>query len=76
MHVSFGMRYSSRVGNEEDKRNELSRSGLCVDCQHARQIDSARASTFIFCALSLSDPAFPKYPRLPVLECSGYSPRN
>jgi len=24
------------------------------------------------CERSLSDPSFPRYPRLPVLECRGY----
>jgi hypothetical protein len=26
--------------------------------------------------LSRTDPRFPKYPRLPVLACSGYEPRT
>jgi hypothetical protein len=28
------------------------------------------------CELSKSDPGFPKYPRLPVLECRGYEERG
>jgi hypothetical protein len=27
---------------------------------------------FYLCQLSKVDPSFPKYPRLPVLKCSGY----
>ena len=27
---------------------------------------------FYLCGLSTIDPAFPKYPRLPVVQCSGY----
>jgi hypothetical protein len=46
--------------------------GLCADCTHARQITSDRTSTFLQCQLSFTDPQFPKYPRLPVLACSGY----
>jgi hypothetical protein len=46
--------------------------GLCAACQHARLIRSDRGSIFYLCGLSAQDPAFPKYPRLPVLECSGY----
>jgi GrpB-like predicted nucleotidyltransferase (UPF0157 family) len=46
--------------------------GLCADCLHARRLESARGSVFILCNLSLSDSRFPKYPRLPVLSCSGY----
>jgi hypothetical protein len=43
---------------------------------NARRIESARGSEFYFCGLSAADPNFPKYPRLPVLECSGYSGRR
>jgi hypothetical protein len=46
--------------------------GLCADCVHARQIRSDRASIFLQCQLSFTDPLFAKYPRLPVLVCSGY----
>jgi len=46
--------------------------GLCRDCQHARRIESDRGSVFIQCQLSFEDSRFAKYPRLPVLSCSGY----
>jgi len=39
-----------------------------------RLIHSDRGSTFYFCERSASDATFPKYPRLPVLHCSGYEP--
>jgi hypothetical protein len=39
---------------------------------HARPVESAKRSQFLLCQLSQSDPSFPKYPRLPVLRCSGY----
>jgi hypothetical protein len=48
--------------------------GLCADCIHAQQVMSARESNFLLCRLSFSDSKFPKYPRLPVLSCSGYEP--
>ncbi|HVM75188.1 MAG TPA: hypothetical protein VMT75_06050 [Candidatus Saccharimonadales bacterium] len=48
--------------------------GLCANCRHARQIESPKGSRFLLCQLSQSDPAYPKYPRLPVLRCSGYTP--
>jgi hypothetical protein len=50
--------------------------GLCAGCLHARLIESAKGSHFLLCQLSQSDPAFPKYPRLPILACSGYSPKH
>ena len=47
--------------------------GLCATCVHARRVTSARGSTFVLCALSATDPRFPKYPRLPVVRCAGYA---
>jgi hypothetical protein len=46
--------------------------GLCAHCVHAKVIRSDRGSVFYQCQLSFTDPSFPKYPRLPVLACSGY----
>ncbi len=47
-------------------------AGLCANCAHAQIIRSAKSSEFILCQLSATDSNFPKYPRLPVLDCSGY----
>jgi hypothetical protein len=47
-------------------------AGLCTSCVHVKLIPSDRGSVFYQCQLSFSDPRFPKYPRLPVLECAGY----
>lgn len=59
------------------ERNEASaakgRMGLCVDCQYAKKVGSARGSKFILCGLSTTNPVFAKYPRLPVLTCTGYA---
>lgn len=46
--------------------------GLCSSCLHVRVIRSDRGSAFYQCRLSVIDPNFPKYPRLPVLSCAGY----
>ena len=48
------------------------RAGLCDSCRHQRLIHNTRGSTFSLCERSRSDPSFPRYPRLPVLECRGY----
>ena len=48
-------------------------AGLCSTCAHVRAITSDRGSAFLLCQLSLTDKQFPKYPRLPVLTCPGYS---
>ena len=46
--------------------------GLCAVCRNARVIESDKGSRFLQCTLSKEDPSFAKYPRLPVLRCSGY----
>jgi hypothetical protein len=46
--------------------------GLCARCVHARAITSSRGSVFQLCRLSEVDARFPKYPRLPVLQCPGF----
>jgi hypothetical protein len=51
-------------------------AGLCAACVHMRKIVSDRGSAFYLCQLSKVDPSFPKYPRLPVLECRGYERRE
>lgn len=48
-------------------------AGLCGDCARSRRVESSRGSVFFLCELSASDPRFPKYPRLPVLSCSGFA---
>jgi hypothetical protein len=50
-------------------------AGLCDSCQHALRIQSDRGSVFYLCELSASDPRFPKYPALPVIQCPGYKPK-
>ena len=43
--------------------------GLCERCRNAHRIESGRGSVFWRCRESERDPRWPKYPRLPVLEC-------
>ncbi len=50
------------------------RAGLCATCVNMRRVESDRGSMFYGCALADTDPRFPKYPRLPVLQCDGYAP--
>jgi len=40
-----------------------------------REMRNDRGSVFLMCLLSKTDPRFPKYPRLPVLSCEGYTKR-
>jgi hypothetical protein len=46
--------------------------GLCATCRHVKLIRNDRGSTFYQCGRAATDPWYPKYPRLPVLECPGY----
>jgi hypothetical protein len=48
--------------------------GLCGSCGHAQDVPTAKGAVFVLCRLSASDPRFPKYPRLPVIACAGYTP--
>ena len=48
--------------------------GLCASCHHVETVVSDRGSSFLFCGLSRTDTQFPKYPRLPVVSCSGWNP--
>ncbi|MDH5675941.1 MAG: hypothetical protein OEZ06_27705 [Myxococcales bacterium] len=51
-------------------------AGLCAGCLHGRSIDSARGSRFWLCGRAASDGRYPKYPRLPMLQCPGFAPAN
>jgi hypothetical protein len=64
--------YARRVGTQEEAQHERARAGLCADCVHARQIESDRGARFYLCELSAVDPAYRKYPALPVIRCAGY----
>jgi hypothetical protein len=48
-------------------------AGLCSSCQHAQTIASDRGPTYIWCSLSRTGPEYPKYPRLPVAACAGWT---
>ena len=51
------------------------RAGLCDTCEHQRVVRNTRGSVFSLCERSREDPAYPRYPRLPVLQCPGHEPR-
>ena len=50
-------------------------AGLCATCLHQKVVRTGRGGEFSLCRRSKSDPAYPKYPRLPVLRCRGYEAR-
>jgi hypothetical protein len=47
-------------------------AGLCASCAHTQVVETARRSVFFLCRLSVTDPRFSRYPRLPVVSCPGY----
>lgn len=51
-------------------------AGLCDTCLHQREVRNTRGSIFSLCERSRQDPAYPRYPRLPVIECAGYERRG
>jgi hypothetical protein len=51
------------------------RAGLCERCAWRRDVVTAN-SRFVLCRRAFDDPAYPKYPRLPVLQCAGYVERR
>jgi hypothetical protein len=66
------MSYDRGMLSAVDGESEKTRVGLCAGCRFAHVIESERGSIFYLCERSRTDPAFPKYPRLPVLQCAGY----
>jgi hypothetical protein len=51
-------------------------AGLCFTCQHVRAVRTDRGSGFYQCQRSATDTRYPKYPRLPVIQCPGYEEKN
>ena len=51
---------------------DVVRFGLCADCRHARRIRSGKGSEFLLCGRGAEDPAYTRYPPLPVVRCPGY----
>jgi hypothetical protein len=51
-------------------------AGLCDSCAHQRIVKNTRGSSFSLCERSKTDPAFPRYPRLPVTRCRGHERRD
>jgi hypothetical protein len=52
-----------------------SANGICDSCTHQQLVPNSRGSVFSLCKLSRDDPAYPRYPRVPVLSCPGHQPR-
>jgi hypothetical protein len=67
------------TGQAQEGRGKGARDdapGLCARCGHLQVVTSARGSRFYLCRLSFADPAFPRYPPIPVLACAGFDPAD
>lgn len=51
-------------------------AGLCDSCAHQQVVRNTRGSVFSLCRRSRTEPdRFPRYPRVPVVECQGWDER-
>jgi hypothetical protein len=67
---------STPTGHERGAQPQVPpRAGLCDTCAHQQLVRNTRGSTFSLCRRSREDPAYPRYPRVPVLSCQGYRER-
>ncbi len=51
-------------------------AGLCDACRHQKLVPNTRGSVFSLCLRSRDDPAYLRYPPLPVRACPGFQPRS
>lgn len=47
-------------------------AGLCARCRHVAVTATGRGSRFYRCRRAEADPRYARYPRLPVVACTGY----
>ncbi|HYB24410.1 MAG TPA: hypothetical protein VED41_11475 [Solirubrobacteraceae bacterium] len=66
---------AAREPGPASERRPAPRVGLCERCVHQQLVRNTRGSTFSLCRRSREDPAYSRYPRLPVLECAGFESR-
>jgi hypothetical protein len=45
---------------------------LCETCAWMREVITPKASRFLLCELSKTNPAYPKYPAQPMIRCEGF----
>jgi hypothetical protein len=62
------------MNNSGPRRDDRAHAGLCADCSHAKRIESSRGSIFYLCRRAEREPAYRKYPQVPVTNCAGYEP--
>jgi len=48
--------------------------GLCAACRHAKLNETRRGTAYLRCGRAAWDDSLPRYPRLPVVNCTGFQP--
>jgi hypothetical protein len=61
------------MNDSRPPRQQTEIPGLCGACRFGCPIVNDRGSRFLRCAMADQDPAFPRYPPLPVFACRGYT---
>jgi len=49
---------------------------LCETCASMREVTTPKGSCFLLSELSKTNPAYPKYPPQPVVQCQGYQQKQ
>ena len=57
-------------------RDDATRFGLCATCAFGRLFRSGKDATYVTCDLSRTDPAYPRFPSIPVIRCRGFEDRG
>jgi hypothetical protein len=65
---------SAMPSRDPVERECPSNAGLCARCAHLRLVGAAGRSVFVQCGRAKTEPAFARYPRLPVVACRGFEP--
>jgi propionyl-CoA synthetase len=48
--------------------------GLCGACRHAKLNETRRGTAYVRCTRAGWDARLPRYPTLPVVDCTGFQP--
>jgi hypothetical protein len=51
-------------------------AGMCGGCRYASVKTTRRSTTYLRCTRAAWDDRLPRYPRLPVLNCTGFMPAD
>jgi hypothetical protein len=50
--------------------------GLCGACRHAKLNETRRGTAYLRCTRAAWDATLPRYPRLPVAQCTGFEQQH